>query len=703
MTDSTRVARIPPAETGTDATVASVPAPLPPSTDSTDAPAAPLEPARVEPSVPAPPLQSSARASIADFLAPPTVRAAEDEADEHRPEGRYLLMLSLAALGIVFGDIGTSPLYAMRECLHGPHAVAPLRENVLGVLSLIFWSLTIVIGLKYLLYVLRADNKGEGGILALLALASKATSQNRIRHRFTFVLGLFGASLLYGDGMITPAISVLSAVEGLKVAAPSLGRYVVPITIVILVGLFLIQRRGTGKVGTIFGPITLTWFFALAVLGIYQLVQNPEVLLALSPHYGAAFLAHGGAPGFLVLGAVFLAVTGGEALYADIGHFGKKPIRLTWLWIVMPALVLNYFGQGALLLKDQSAAENPFFRMVPAFALYPMIALSMMATVIASQALISGAFSVTRQATMLGFWPRLRMMHTSDEHIGQIYFPLVNWLLMLAAIGLVLGFRSSSGLAAAYGIAVNMDMVITTLLAFVVARYVWGWSLGVAASLTAALLVVDLAFFGANLSKVADGGWFPLMIGAGLFLVMTTWKRGREILAARFREQMVPLADFFELLRVELPARVPGTGVYMTSNPEGTPPALMTNFMHNRSVHQSVVLLTVITEEVARVAPEERAKVEHLEAGFHRLVARYGFMETPDIPALLATGLIPDYMIEHTSFFLGRETVLATERPGMALWRERIFAFMSRNAQPATAFFGIPPDRVVELGTQIEI
>jgi KUP system potassium uptake protein len=621
----------------------------------------------------------------------------------HAPRGRVLAALSLAALGVVFGDIGTSPLYAMRECLHGPHGVVATRAHVFGVLSLIFWSLTVIIALKYLAYVLRADNKGEGGILALMALASRATHGSRFLNRATFVLGLFGASLLYGDGMITPAVTVLSAVEGLKIATPAFERYVIPITIVILIGLFFIQRRGTGNVGKIFGPITLTWFVAIGGFGVWNILKYPAVLAALSPHWGMKFLAEGGGSAFLVLGAVFLAVTGGEALYADIGHFGVRPIRLTWFCVAMPALVLNYFGQGALLVARPDAAENPFFRMMPGWALYPMIVLSTLAASIASQALITGAFSVTRQATMLGFWPRLRIQHTSDMQIGQIYVPLVNWLLMLATIGLVLGFGSSSALAAAYGIAVNMDMVITTLLAYVVARYVWRWPQWAALGTTLLLLSIDISFFGANLSKFADGGWFPLLIGAGLFTLMTTWKRGREILAERFREQMVPLSDFFELFRVEFPARVPGTAVYMTSNAIGTPPALMTNFLHNRAVHQSVVLLTVITEEVARVAIEDRVEVEHMDEGFHRVVARYGFMETPNIPGLLGTGIIPGYALEHTTFFLGRETVLATQRPGMALWRERIFAFMQRNAQTATTFFGIPADRVVEIGAQIEI
>jgi KUP system potassium uptake protein len=631
---------------------------------------------------------------------PPSSLAPAPAHDHHKDP---LLTLALTALGVVFGDIGTSPLYAFRETLHGPHAVTANHDNVFGVLSLIFWSLTIVIALKYLAYVLRADNRGEGGILALMALASKATTGTGARHRVVFVLGLFGAALLYGDGMITPAVTVLSAVEGLEIAHPGFHAYVIPITIGILVALFMIQSRGTGGVGIVFGPITLIWFIALAVLGVSQIVQSPDVLAALNPYWAAKFLVDGGLGGFLVLGAVFLVVTGGEALYADIGHFGTRPIRVTWFWVVMPALVLNYFGQGAHLLDSPEAIKHPFYHMVPSWGLYPMIVLATFASAIASQALITGAFSVTRQAMMLGFWPRFRIEHTSAEKMGQIYVPLINWLLMLSAIGLVLGFGSSSKLAHAYGIAVNMDMVITTLLAFVVARTVWNWPLHWCLAITIGLLAVDLAFFGANASKIPTGGWFPLVVGAGLFALMTTWKRGRAILAERFREQMVPLSDFFELFHVERPARVPGFAVYMTSNSIGAPPALMTNFMHNRAVHQHVILLTVITDEVARVEPDERVKVEHLEAGFHRIVAHYGFMETPDIPMLLGMGLVADYALEHTTFFLGRETVLATQNPGMALWRERLFAFMSRNAQPATAFFGIPADRVVEIGTQVEI
>jgi KUP system potassium uptake protein len=630
------------------------------------------------------------------------IRASAHSLTRGPPRGRYLLTLSIAALGIVFGDIGTSPLYAVRECLHGPHGVDPSRANVLGVLSLIVWSLVIVVSIKYLAYVLRADNRGEGGILALMALAATTTSRDTWIGKAVIALGLFGAALLYGDGMITPAISVLSAVEGLEIAAPGLTDFVVPITVIILVGLFWIQRRGTAGVGAMFGPVTFIWFLAIAALGIAQIVHHPDVLASLSPTYAIAFLKAGSFRAFLVLGAVFLVVTGGEALYADMGHFGARPIRLTWFAVALPALLLNYFGQGALLIAEPSAADQPFWRMVPGWALYPMLFLATFATIIASQALISGVFSLTRQATMLGFWPRQRVQHTSAREIGQIYLPGMNWLLMIATIGLVLGFGSSSRLAAAYGIAVTLTMVITTLLAFFVARRRWKWAVPAALGITIVFLIPDIAFLGANLIKIHDGGWFPLLIGAGLFMVMITWKRGREILGERFRERIVPLADFYELLHVERPARVPGTAVYLTSNAEGTPPALLQNFLLNRAIHQRVALVTITTEDVPFVEAEERAQREELEMGFVRIVARFGFMESPNVPKLLEAEL-PGYSLEHTTFFLGRETLIATERPGMAIWREKLFAFLSRNAQPATAFFGIPPDRVMEIGTQIEL
>jgi KUP system potassium uptake protein len=619
------------------------------------------------------------------------------------PRGRYLFTLCLTALGVVYGDIGTSPLYAMRECFHGDHPVPITHANVLGVLSLFFWSLTLVISIKYLIYVMRADNRGEGGILALMALAQLGTKRGRRVEFAILILGLFGAALLYGDGMITPAISVLSAVEGLEVATPALAHYVQPITILILVVLFWFQNKGTAGVGAVFGPVMVVWFSVLTVLGLVQIVHEPRVLLAVSPSYAVAFMLRDKLQGFLVLGAVFLCVTGGEALYADMGHFGTRPIRLAWFSMVLPALVINYFGQGALLLRDPGASMNPFYRMAPAWALYPMVALSTFATIIASQAVISGAFSLTRQATMLGFWPRVQISHTSAKEIGQIYVPTINWVLMLATIGLVLGFRSSTNLAAAYGVAVTTTMVITTLLAYVVARELWGWSVLASLAVTVLFIIPDLAFFGANLVKIEQGGWFPLMVAAAMFVLMTTWKRGRELLGQRIRDNMVPLRDFYELIRLERPARVPGTAVFMTGNAEGTPPALMHNFTHNRVLHKQNVLLTVSTEEVARVSPEERVTVEELQEGFLRVIARYGFMEEPDIPALLKRREIPGCVLEHTTFFLGRETLLAQGREGMSRWRESIFAFMSRNAQRATAFFNIPADRVVEIGAQIEL
>lgn len=614
---------------------------------------------------------------------------------------RLLASLSLAALGVVFGDIGTSPLYALRECLHGPHSVAPEPANVLGILSLVFWSMTLVVSIKYLAYVLRADNRGEGGILALMALAQKGSQRSRTQRGVT-ILGLFGAALLYGDGAITPAISVLGAVEGLEVAAPGLHAYVVPTAIVILVALFAVQRRGTARIGAVFGPVMLVWFGTLAVLGVNQIVRHPGVLLALSPAHAVSFFTRNGLSGGVVLGSVFLVVTGGEALYADMGHFGKRPIRIAWFGVAFGGLLLNYLGQGALLIQDPGAAGNPFFRMAPAWALLPLIGLSTLAAIIASQALITGAYSLTRQAIMLGYLPRLRILHTSAEQIGQIYLPGVNWALMLATLGLVVGFRSSSGLAAAYGIAVTLTMVITTLLAHVVARRCWHWSAVAALAVTMLLLLPDLAFLGANLVKIPDGGWLPLVLGAAILTSFATWKRGRELLAERFREQLVPLEDFFELLRVERPARVPGLSIYMTSNANGTPPALLQNFTHNRIVHQSVALLTITVEEVPRV-DDGRFTVEELTDGFFRVQARYGFMETPNVPELLAHAGLPGYSPEHSTFVLGRETVLATSAPGMALWREHLFAFMTRNAQPATAFFSLPPHRVLELGAQVEL
>ena len=621
------------------------------------------------------------------------------------PRGRYLFVLSLAALGVVYGDIGTSPLYAMRECFHGVHSIVPSPANIFGVLSLIFWSLVIVISIKYLVFVLRADNHGEGGILSLTALATPIRPSGRTEQAFLIFIGIFGAALLYGDGIITPAISVLGAMEGLNVATPIFSPYVVPITIVILVALFLFQRRGTAKVGRIFGPITLTWFTALAALGIAQILRHPEVLAAVNPLHALDFFLRNGWHGFLILGSVFLVVTGGEALYADMGHFGTRPIRLVWFTVVLPALLLNYFGQGALLLEDPEAAHNPFYRLAPGWALYPMIVLATSAAIIASQAVISGAFSLTMQAVQLGFSPRLKINHTSTREFGQIYIPAVNWALMVGCIAIVVGFRSSSNLAAAYGVAVTSTMVITTILFYVVARRIWGWGLLPTAALASFFLIIDLAFFGANIIKVAQGGWFPLLLAALVFIVMTTWKKGRRILNERIQTEAKPLEEFLQEMERRPPTRVPGTAIFMNGNASRTPPALLHNLEHNKVLHERVLFLTVKTKQIPFVTAEERVEVEALGNGFHRLKVYYGFMEDPDIPNVLENLRLPGfaYVPQDTTYFLGRETIIASKHPGMALWREKIFSIISHNATSATAYFCIPPDRVVEMGEQIEL
>ncbi|HVH11967.1 MAG TPA: potassium transporter Kup [Longimicrobium sp.] len=625
---------------------------------------------------------------------------------EHDTRGRYFYVLALTALGVVYGDIGTSPLYAIRESLGEHYGLAPVPGNVLGVLSLIFWALIIVISIKYLSFVMRADNRGEGGMIALTALVAPTRKTRPGGRRAMLVLaGLFGASLLYGDSMITPAISVLSAVEGLKVATPVLEPYVLPITIAILVLLFAVQSRGTAGIGRVFGPVTLLWFVTLGVLGLGQIILSPEVLAAVNPLHAVWFFANNGWAGFLVLGSVFLAVTGGEALYADMGHFGARPIRFTWFTVVLPCLLLNYFGQGALILRDPAAIEHPFFHMAPSWALYPLVALSTVATVIASQAVISGAFSLTRQAVQLGYLPRLHIEHTSARQIGQIYIPSVNWLLMLACIGLVLGFGDSSSLAAAYGVAVTTDMVFTTILFAFVARSRFGWARWQVGLLTAGFLVVDLGFWGANIVKIPHGGWFPLVIAAGVFTCMTTWKTGRQILAQRMQARTLPVKLLVKDLQQNKYTRVPGTAVYMYGNPEGTPPALLHNLMHNKVLHERVVLLAVQTQEIPYVDEAERIEVDELGHGLFRVLLRYGFTEDPDIPSALARvkrkGL--SFKPMETSYFLGRETLIASKKRGMAIWREQLFAVMSRNARSATSFFALPPNRVVELGAQIEL
>ena len=622
------------------------------------------------------------------------------------PRGNYLFILSLAALGVVYGDIGTSPLYALRECFHGPHAIAPTAANILGVLSLIFWSLVIVISIKYLVFVLRADNRGEGGILSLAALATPIKPSGRTEKVFLIAIGVFGAALLYGDGLLTPAISILGAMEGLSVATPVLTPYVVPITIAILVGLFLLQSRGTAGVGKIFGPVTLLWFTVLANLGLIQIFHYPEVLSAVSPFHGIDFFIRNGWHGFIILGSVFLVVTGGEALYADMGHFGTKPIRLAWFLIALPSLLLNYFGQGALLLENPAEAENPFYHLAPDWALYPMIVLATCAAVIASQAVISGAFSLTMQAVQLGFIPRLKITHTSSKEYGQIYLPAINWALMIGCILVVLGFQTSSNLAAAYGIAVTSTMVITTVLFYFVARDRWNWGFLPTAALCLFFLVIDAAFFGANIIKVLDGGWFPLLFAAAIFLVMMTWKKGRSILTTRIQEETEPLEDFLQKAERQKLTRVPGLAVFMNSNATRTPPALLHNLEHNKVLHERVLFVTVKTRPIPYVDAEERIKIEIMGKGFSRMKIYYGYMEEPNIPNVLAGVEQPGFVFkpEETTYFLGRETIISTRKySGMMRWREKLFSVLSKNARSATAYFGIPTDRVVELGEQIEI
>jgi KUP system potassium uptake protein len=648
----------------------------------------------------------------------------------HHGKGRFALAtLSLGALGVVYGDIGTSPLYALKECFSehkdfAGNVIEPLTRdegNVLGVLSLVFWSLGLVVVLKYLSFIMRADNNGEGGILALLALV-KGDGKSKASKSITLVfLGLFGAALLYGDGIITPAISVLSAVEGLGVkplaslaagaeeANPILEKLVVPITILILVGLFLVQKRGTHRVGAVFGPTMLLWFGCLACLGAPWIVRNPEVLKALNPWLAVSFMREHGSHGFFVLGSVVLCITGGEALYADMGHFGAKPIKIAWYAIVFPCLLLNYFGQGAILLSDKGALamKNPFYALAPGWFHYPLVVIATAATVIASQALISGAYSLTQQAVQLGYWPRVSIKHTSGEAEGQIYVPEINYALMVACVALVLGFRHSTDLAAAYGIAVTGTMSITTILFYVVARTKWNWSVPKALGLCSIFLAIDLIFFSANTVKIGEGGWVPLAIAAAVFTIMVTWKRGRAELGQAIFATTLPLPLFLEDCERMKPHRVQGTAVFMTSNPDAAPPVLLHHFKHNKVLHEQVVCLSIATRHVPEVPPTERLEyVKDLGNGIFQVRALYGFMQTPnalEIMTLCAQkGL--ETKFDDTSFFLGRETLVITKKKGtMAFWRKVLFSFLSRNARPATAFFQIPPNRVVEFGAQIEL
>lgn len=644
-----------------------------------------------------------------------SVRPSEDPGQpelEAEPKRSPLWLLCLTSLGVVYGDIGTSPLYAVRECFRNPESagtLAPSAANVLGVLSLIFWALIIVISIKYLSYVMRADNNGEGGILALLALIHRKADERGAKNKRRLILiaaGIFGAALLYGDGMITPAISVLSAVEGLEIATPVFKPYIIPITVVILILLFFFQRHGTAKVGLAFGPVTLIWFVIIAILGIHSIVKEPAVLAAVNPIHGARFLFENGWFGFTVLGAVFLVVTGGEALYADMGHLGARPIRLTWFAVVLPALLLNYFGQGALILRNPDEVLHPFFHLAPTWALYPLVALSTAATVIASQAVISGAFSLTSQAVALDDFPRVRILQTSGKEIGQIFIPVINWVLMLCCIGLVAGFRSSGDLAGAYGIAVTTTMVITTFLAYFVAREIWGWSLTTCLVITGGFLIVDLAFFGANLLKILDGGWFPLLVGGAVYAIMATWRRGRALISKRMQGQEISLKEFLESLAKDPPVRVKGTSVFMSGRLSGTPLVLLHHLKHNKALKERVILMTVDTEQVPHVPRDKRVELEPLDHGFYRLIVRFGFMENPDVPRALRLcrkhGLRLDP--QQITYYVGHQTVIPSEKvPGMAIWRESLFAFLARNATQPVTFFNLPPGQVVELGMQVEI
>ncbi len=618
-------------------------------------------------------------------------------------ESQRLPALTLAALGVVYGDIGTSPLYAIKEVFGGAHHAVPITpDNVLGILSLLVWTLILVVTVKYAAFIMRANNHGEGGIMALIALVHR-NAQSAQQTRVLVMLGLFGAALFYGDGIITPAISVLSAVEGLEVATPAFDPWIIPITLGILFGLFWVQRHGTGRVGGLFGPITTVWFIALALLGIVNIAHTPVVLSALSPHHALGFFVAQPTLAFFSMGAVFLAVTGAETLYADMGHFGAKPVRLAWLGLVLPALTLNYFGQGALLLSDPAAIAHPFYHMTPDWALYPMVILAGAATVIASQAVISGVYSITHQAIQLGYAPRMTVLHTSSSERGQIYLPGVNWGLFLAVVLLVLAFESSSRLAAAYGISVSGTMIITTVLVYVVARRVWGWSRLACRALFGAFLVVDLGFFAANLLKFADGGWFPLAFAAGVFLLMTTWKQGRALLKARRDRDSMPLDAFVQSMRGGSVPTVPGTAVFLTPNPEQVPHSLLHSLKHYKSLHERVVILCVRFTDEPYVPDAARVTVAHLGERYHRVDVRFGFMDRPDLTGALhrcsESGMACD--MENTTFFLGRETMIPRRKSDMAWWREKLFIAMARNAGTMADYFGLPPNRIVELGAQI--
>lgn len=617
-------------------------------------------------------------------------------------------LLVLTAIGIVYGDIGTSPLYALRECFHGPFGVEVNAVNILGVLSLIFWSLVLVISIKYLQFVMRADNKGEGGVLSLTALACLAGGARKLPIGSTVFLaiGLFGSALLIGDGMITPAISVLSAVEGLKVATPVFENWVVPISVFVLILLFMVQRFGTDRIGKFFGPVTLVWFLTLGLLGIVNIFFHPQVLIALSPHYAFKFLFENTGATFHVFGTVFLVVTGGEALYADMGHFGRRAISIGWYAVALPGLLLNYFGQGALLLLHPEKVENPFYHMAPDILVYPLVILATLAAIIASQAIISGLFSLANQCIQLGYCPRLDIVHTSEQHHGQIYVPFMNWFIMVGTLWIVFEFHNSSNLSAAYGIAISFNMVITTLLAAVVAYRLWSWSAGNVIFVAGSFLVLDALFTFANVLKIEDGGWVPLMIAGIVYFCMTTWKRGREILVGRLRERAYPFKSLLEDIKSDPPARVRGTAIFMVGDSELTPPALMHNLKHNKVLHETVVFLTVVGREIPHVPASERVKVFELAPSFYRVIANYGFSDSPDIPSLLTKCSRERLGFEFTNptYFLGREVLMAGPgRTGeMSYWRKKVFTIMAKNATVAAHYFKLPQQDVIEVGMEIE-
>ncbi|MEM5428378.1 potassium transporter Kup [Cupriavidus oxalaticus] len=614
--------------------------------------------------------------------------------------------LVLGAVGVVFGDIGTSPLYALKECFSKEHGIAFSTDAVLGVISMLFWAMIIVVSIKYVVFVMRADNDGEGGVLALMALVLRTVAQRSAKAKILMMLGIFGACMFYGDAVITPAISVLSAVEGLEIAAPQLSQFVIPITLVILAALFLIQRHGTHAVGKLFGPIMTAWFLTLGALGVFNLVQAPEILKAVNPLYGITFLVEHALQAFIVLGSVFLVLTGAEALYVDMGHFGARPIRIGWFILVMPCLMLNYFGQGAMLLHNPAGAENPFYLMVPEPLLIPMVLLATCATVIASQAVISGAFSLTSQAIQLGFVPRMRVRYTSAAEIGQIYLPVVNWLLLVLVIGVVISFKKSENLAAAYGIAVTTTMVITSILAAVCMRNVWKWNTAMVVVVGAGFLVVDLSFFAANLLKIAEGGWFPLLLGSMAFFMLMTWYSGRKLLRARSLEDGIPLEPFIAGLLAHPPHRVEGTAVFLTGNTDSVPVSLLHNLKHNRVLHERVVFMHFVTRDVPYVDDDHRVSCKDLGGGVFILKSEYGFKETPDVQKVLDLAdrkLGMHFELMETSFFIARESVIPSKLPGMPMWRESLFAWMHQNGAKPSDFFQIPANRVVELGTKVEI